>query len=118
MPFDNTYHGDYFIVEHPTRGTFKFWAESGRPSFSWSGARSNASTAKQFATPEEAQAVIDEMPDHIGELCRVRSAARSFEIVQPAARATAMRDIIPLRARPHADPDFERHGDPLAGRGA
>jgi hypothetical protein len=39
----------YFIIEHPTRGTLRYWAD-GAPHFSTRGLRSDAEYAKQYRT--------------------------------------------------------------------
>lgn len=93
---DGTYNfGSYFIIEHPTRGTFREWSTRTppRPGFSWSGMRSDASKAKQYRTADEAQADIDMMPEHIGELCRIRDASQSWRVVQVRNRNTAVREV-------------------------
>lgn len=45
----------FFIIEHPTRGTFREWdSYEDKPRFSWSGARNDPEKAQQFLTLEKA----------------------------------------------------------------
>jgi hypothetical protein len=67
----------YYIIEHPTRGTFRDWRDDygsgvSKPSFSWTGKRSDPDKAKRFNTIDGALSTITLFPMKIGVQCVVR----------------------------------------------
>jgi len=75
--------GEYFIIESPTRGTFREWDfDEDKPRFSASGARDDADKAMQFRTLEEAEKMMAEISAKVRtNNCYIADARYSFNKV-------------------------------------
>lgn len=71
-----------FIIEHPTRGTFREFNEDmpHQPRFSWSGARNDPDKAYQFRSFDEAIEILNKLPASIKKDCVIRKAP-DYEVV-------------------------------------
>jgi hypothetical protein len=61
----------YFIIEHPTQGTFREW-DGSTPRFSWSGKRTDSDKAMQFRTVEQAINARRKFPTNVKTASNIR----------------------------------------------
>jgi hypothetical protein len=82
-PFDLHNFGDYFIIESPTRGTFREWDYSeDKPRFAISGSRADAEKAHRFTTLKEAEEMLDKIGKKVRQNnCYIADARYGFEKV-------------------------------------
>lgn len=69
----------FYIIEHPTRGTFREW-DGSTPRFSWSGLRSDPEKAYQFRTLQSALSHREQFPDNLKAESVIRS-SNDFKVV-------------------------------------
>lgn len=60
-----------YIVEHPTRGTLKFFVSENEFGFSTTGMRNDPEKTRQFDTLQEATGVMGRLPERIRKDCKV-----------------------------------------------
>lgn len=81
-PFDRSNHGEYFIIESPTRGVFREWDhDEDKPRFSSGGLRSDPEKALRFLSIELANEMLAKFPEKLRKQCKILDASWSFDPV-------------------------------------
>lgn len=65
---------DTFIIEHPTRGTLKFFVSEEEYGFSTTGLRNDPDKTQQFHSLGEAQRILGRLPDKVRANCKIMQA--------------------------------------------
>jgi hypothetical protein len=62
---------DSFIIEHPTRGTLKFFVSESEYGFSTTGSRADPNQTMQFHSLNEAARIHGKLPDRVRKDCKI-----------------------------------------------